>query len=72
MGYVGRTGVYEMLEMTSPVVEAANSADPAAFVSAARAQMAGHTLRKDAMRLLLAGRTSIEEAMRVSTMLDDA
>ena len=70
-GYVGRVGVYEMLEMTSSVVEAANSDDPDAFVRAARAQMAGNTLKADALRLLVEGRTTIEEAMKFASQLED-
>ena len=69
-GYTGRTGVYEMLEMTNEVVEATNQGDPNAFVEAARAQMAGNTLRRDAVRLVLAGRTSVDEAMRISSQID--
>jgi MSHA biogenesis protein MshE len=57
--------------MSGPVAEAANEEDPAAFVHAARAQIAGATLRHDALRLVLQGRTSVQEAMRISTQLDD-
>ncbi len=71
MGYSGRTGAYEVLEMTGPVAEAANDEDPAAFVRAARTQIAGATLRHDALRLVLQGRTTVQEAMRISTQLDD-
>ncbi|WP_459951110.1 GspE/PulE family protein [Denitratisoma sp. agr-D3] len=70
-GYQGRTGVYEMLEMTNEVVQAANQDDPNAFVQAARRQMAGNTLRRDAVRLVIAGRTSVEEAMRISSQYDE-
>ena len=70
-GYSGRQGVYEMLEMTGPVVEAANQDDPAAFVRAARAQMAGHTLKHDAVRAVFEGRTTVEEAMSISNQLED-
>ena len=70
MGYSGRTGVYEMLEMTNEVVEATNEGDPNVFMEVARRQMAGNTLRRDAVRLVLAGRTTVEEAMRISTQLD--
>ncbi|MBL8471212.1 MAG: type II/IV secretion system protein [Rhodocyclaceae bacterium] len=69
-GYLGRTAVYEALEMTRNVVEAANDEDPAAFVRAAREQMAGHSLRRDALRLVLEGRSSVEEAMRVASQQD--
>ena len=70
-GYIGRTGVYEILEMTRELVEAMNSTDPAAFNAAGRRQMAGRTLRRDALRLVCAGRTTIEEAMRVSAQVDE-
>jgi MSHA biogenesis protein MshE len=69
-GFTGRTGVYEMLEMTDDVVEATNQGDPNAFIEAGRAQMAGNTLRRDAVRLVLAGRTTVDEAMRVSSTID--
>jgi MSHA biogenesis protein MshE len=69
-GYSGRSGVYEALEMTQSVVAAANSDDPAAFLREARAQMAGRTLKHDALRLVLEGRTTVEEAMRVATQID--
>jgi MSHA biogenesis protein MshE len=70
-GYLGRTGVYEMLEMTRPVVHAANSGDMADFMQTAGRQMAGHTLRRHATELAAAGRTTVEEAMRVSSQTAD-
>ncbi|HET6720462.1 MAG TPA: GspE/PulE family protein [Rhodocyclaceae bacterium] len=70
-GYSGRTGVYEMLEMSEELVAATNNDDPGAFVEAGRRQMAGETLRRDAVRVAIQGRTTIEEAMRVSTQGED-
>jgi len=70
-GYQGRTGVYEMLEMSNDLVEAINSDDTGAFVQAARQQMAGETLRRDAVRLVVQGRTTIDEAMRISNQFED-
>jgi MSHA biogenesis protein MshE len=70
-GYLGRTGVYEMLEMTRPVVEAANAGDHRLFLQAARHQMSGHTLRRHATMLAAEGRTTPEEAMRVSSQYED-
>ena len=70
-GYTGRTGVYEMLEMTNDLVEAINSDDSGVFVQAARKQMAGETLRRDAVRLVVKGRTTIDEAMRISNQFED-
>ncbi len=70
-GYAGRTGVYEVLVMTQELVEALNDPYPAAFTDAGRRQMAGHTLRRDALRLAAQGRTTIDEALRVSTQVDE-
>ncbi len=70
-GFNGRTGVYEMLEMTKPVVEAANQEDVQQFIKIAREQLAGRTLRHHAAQLVAAGRTTPEEAMRVSSQLAD-
>jgi MSHA biogenesis protein MshE len=70
-GFSGRTGVYEMLEMTAPVVAAANSNDVQAFMDAGRAQMAGNTLRRHAAILAASGTTTVDEAMRVSHQLED-
>ena len=70
-GYLGRTGVYEMLEMTTPVVEAANREDVQLFISAAREQMGGNTLRRHAAQLAAAGTTTVEEAMRISNQFEE-
>ena len=69
-GYRGRTGVYEMLEMTEAVAEAANHQDPAHFMKVAHAQMAGQTLRRHAVSLVVSGRTTVGEAMRISNQID--
>jgi len=71
MGYRGRTGVYELLEMTTAVVDAANDPDPAVFLKAATAQMLGMTLRRHAVQLVVQGRTTIAEAMRISNQIED-
>jgi len=70
-GFSGRTGVYEMLEMTDKVVEAANSDDIQEFIAAARAQMAGNTLRRHATILAASGITTVSEAMRISHQMDE-
>jgi MSHA biogenesis protein MshE len=69
-GYRGRTGVYELLEMTRGVLDAANHPDPSHFLKAAQAEMAGETLRRHAVQLAVQGRTTIAEAMRVSHQLE--
>jgi MSHA biogenesis protein MshE len=70
-GYLGRTGVYEMLEMTAPVAEAANQDDIQQFIRVAREQIGGNTLRRHAAQLVAAGTTTVEEAMRISNQLND-
>lgn len=64
-GYVGRQGVYEMLEMDAELTQLASRSDPAAFLRAARARMEGQTLSHHALELVRQGRTSLVEAMRV-------
>jgi len=70
-GYQGRQAVYEILEMTNALVEAVNHGDPNEFIAIGREQMAGETLRRDAVRLVTAGRTTPEEAMRISSQVDE-
>ncbi|TFW30990.1 GspE/PulE family protein [Massilia horti] len=70
-GYRGRTGVYELLEMTRKVLDAVNHPDPSHFLAAAQAEMGGNTLRRHAVQLAVQGRTTIAEAMRVSNQLED-
>ncbi|PHV31575.1 MSHA biogenesis protein MshE [Janthinobacterium sp. BJB312] len=71
MGYRGRTGVYELLEITRAVADAANHADPSHFMTVATAQMAGETLRRHAVQLVVQGRTTVMEAMRISNQSED-
>ena len=69
-GYAGRTAVYEMLEMTQSLVDAANRGSPVEFVQIARQQIGASTLLHHAMSLAAAGRTTIDEAMRLSMQMD--
>ena len=70
-GYQGRTGVYEFLEMSDALVEATNHDDPGLFMQIARKQMAGETLRRDAVRLVVEGRSTVAEAMKISNQFED-
>jgi MSHA biogenesis protein MshE len=71
LGYTGRSGVYEMLEMTPDLVRAANKADPNAFLEAARPHLKGKTLTDRALALVYAGRTTVAEAMKVAVQLEE-
>jgi MSHA biogenesis protein MshE len=70
-GYQGRMGIYEMLEMNFEMVEAANHHDPQHFMKMARQQLAGKTLRSQAVSEVLRGRTTVAEAMRISNQFED-
>jgi len=70
-GYAGRTGVYEMLEMTADLVRAANRADPNLFIEAAHRHLKGRTLTDHAVALVAAGRTTVAEAIKVAVQVDD-
>jgi MSHA biogenesis protein MshE len=71
IGYVGRTGVYEMLEMTPELVRAAAAADPNVFLAAARPQLKGRTLTDHALAIVKEGRTTVAEAMKVAVAVED-
>jgi MSHA biogenesis protein MshE len=70
-GFNGRSGIYEMLDMTPEVVAATYRGDPVEFRRVAQAQMAGATLRAHAVSLVVAGKTTVSEAMRISHQFDD-
>jgi MSHA biogenesis protein MshE len=60
-----------MLEMSKPVVEAANHEDPAHFIEVATREMGGYTLRRHVAELVMQGRTTVAEAMRISNQPED-
>ena len=68
-GFLGRTGVYEFVEMTQDLIDALGHGSGNAFETLARTQMAGRTLGADAARLVAAGRSTVDEAMRVDNGL---
>ena len=70
-GYYGRTGIYELLDMSPELVQAIGHRDPTVFMRAAQARLAGHTLRSSALALAAAGRTTLAEAMRVTSQFED-
>ena len=65
-GYIGRTAVYEMLEMTPELVQAANHGSPIEFVRIAREQIGTHTLLRNALALAQGGRSTLSEAMALA------
>ena len=67
IGYSGRMGVYEFLEMTEPLAAAVHKEDAPLFEAEARKQMGGKTLGRNALDLVMAGKTTPEEAMKVAS-----
>jgi len=70
-GYQGRVGVYELLEMNNELIDAANHHEPNHFIKLGRQHMAGKTLRKSAVDLVIGKRTTIAEAMRISNQFEE-
>ncbi|MDD5180684.1 MAG: ATPase, T2SS/T4P/T4SS family [Gallionellaceae bacterium] len=70
-GYRGRMGVYEMLEMTRPLAEAAAHHDSSRFMQAARDSMQGKTLLDHALEQMRQGCTTVAEIMRISNQVED-
>jgi MSHA biogenesis protein MshE len=63
-GFAGRHGVYELLAMTPPVVQALLAGDVHAYMEAAWREIGTLSLARHAGELVLAGRVSVREAMR--------
>jgi MSHA biogenesis protein MshE len=70
-GYQGRIAVYELLEMNNQLTEAANHYDPANFIKAAKDQVGSETMRRHAVDMVLAGKTTVSEAMRISNQFEN-
>jgi MSHA biogenesis protein MshE len=70
-GFAGRMGVYEMLEMTPELARAVVARDPNAFSEVARPQMEGVRLTDRALELVLKGRTTVAEVLKVATQVED-
>ena len=69
-GYLGRQGVYELLEMDAMLTQEASHGNPASFNRLARERMRGKTMSFHALELVRQGRTSLAEAMRIGVELD--
>ena len=65
-GYLGRMAVYEMLEMDRELIGTLGEANPDIFVNLGLQRMQGATIRDHALARVLAGETTISEAMRIA------
>ncbi len=70
VGFTGRIGVFEILEMTPPLAVALHNGDPGHFERLAREQLGRNTLEQRAVELALSGQTTIGEAMTVVTSIE--
>lgn len=66
IGYRGRIGVYELLEMRHETLDALRRSDTAGFVTAARTTPGFKTFSEQALELVKQGITSLHEVMRIS------
>jgi len=65
VGFAGRQGVYEALQLDEPMVNALARNDMSAFNAHALQGLGAHSLANEAARLAVAGVTTVSEAMRI-------
>ena len=70
-GYVGRTGIYELLELNSDMITALRLNDSSQFAKAALACESYQPLSQSVLALVMQGITSIDEAIRIVGQLDE-
>ena len=70
-GYVGRTGVYELLELDDGMLDALRRQDTSLFIKLAKESDLYSPLSSYALELAVLGKTSINEVFKVSASLDD-
>jgi MSHA biogenesis protein MshE len=71
LGLSGRTGIYEMLEMTPDMVQALNRNQTNEFMALAEAETRERSLKHRALQLALSGRSPVSEVIRVASELGD-
>lgn len=69
-GYIGRTGIYEFLEMNDELALSINLADTNVFIEKARRRLQGNTLRDQALALAMSGKTTLDEVIRIDNQLE--
>ena len=68
IGYHGRVGVYELLEMRHETLDALRRNDSASFVAAALSTPNFKTFTEQALELVKQGATTVQEVMRISEL----
>jgi MSHA biogenesis protein MshE len=70
-GLLGRTGIYEMLEMSADMVAALNRNQTNEFMTLAEQATGDQSLKQHALKLALSGRSPVSEVIRVASELGD-
>jgi MSHA biogenesis protein MshE len=70
-GLLGRTGIYEMLEISPDMVAALNRNQTNEFMALAQQAVEGQSLKHRALQLALEGRSPVSEVIRVASELGD-
>lgn len=71
-GYNGRVGVFELLEMTEPMMDALKASDTVAFSKAAKLSPSYAPLAHVALSYAKMGFTTVEEVLRLVEMVADS
>jgi MSHA biogenesis protein MshE len=71
VGLLGRTGIYEMLEMSADMVAALNRNQTNEFMALAEKATGERSLKHHALQLALSGRSPVTEVIRVASELGD-
>ncbi len=70
-GLLGRTGAFELLEISPQMIMALNRNATNDFVALAEQAVRGRSLKHQALQLAIAGRTPVSELIRVASELGD-
>jgi len=71
-GYHGRIGIYELLELDAPMMDALRRSDSSEFTRAANANSAYRPLTLVALDYATQGVTSLEEVLRVAGQIEES
>jgi type IV pilus assembly protein PilB len=71
-GYMGRIGIYEVMEVTDPVRRLVHRGAPSHELRDRLMQIGYRTLRDQGVQLALNGRTSLEEVLRATHLEDES
>jgi MSHA biogenesis protein MshE len=70
-GLLGRTGIYEMLEISADMVSALNRNQGNEFIALAEQATRGQSLKHHVLRLAREGKAPVSEVIRVASELGD-